>query len=98
MIRHIVLFKLKDGLTREDPRVHAAASALAELGPTLAPVLHWETHWCFGNRPVSNDFALVCDVADEDALAAYQNDPDHQKVAAELREVFLVSAADFVKE
>jgi len=77
MIRHIVLFKLKDGLTREDPRVQAASRALAELGPTLAPVLRWETHWCFGTRPVSNDFALICDLADEAALAAYQRDPIH---------------------
>lgn len=96
MIRHIVLFKLKDGLTREDPRVQAATSALAALGPTLAPVLHWETHWCFGSRPVSNDFALICDVADEAGLEAYQSDPEHQKVAADLREVFIFSAADFV--
>jgi len=62
MIRHIVLFKLKDGLTREDPRVQAVSSALTELGPTLAAVLHWETRWCFGSRPVSNDFALICDI------------------------------------
>jgi len=96
MIRHIVLFKLKDGLTREDPRVQAASRALAELGPTLAPVLRWETHWCFGTRPVSNDFALICDLADEAALAAYQSDPEHQKVVALLREVYAFSAADFV--
>jgi len=96
MIRHIVLFKLKDGLTREDPRVQAASHALAELGPTLAPVLRWETHWCFGTRPVSNDFALICDLADEAALAAYQSDPEHQKVVALLQEVYVFSAADFV--
>ena len=96
MIRHIVLFKLNDGLTREDPRVQAASSALTALGPTLPAVLHWETHWCFGSRPVSHDFALICDVADEDGLAAYQADPEHQKVAADLREVFTLSVGDFV--
>lgn len=96
MIRHIVLFKLKDGLTREDPRVQAVSSALAALGPTLRPVLNWETHWCFGSRPVSHDFALVCDVADEAGLEAYQTDPAHQKVAAELREMYTLSVGDFV--
>jgi hypothetical protein len=96
MIRHIVLFKLKDGLTRDDPRVQAVSSALTTLGPTLAPVLSWETHWCFGSRPVSHDFALVCDVADEAGLAAYQNDAEHQKVSAELREVFTLAVGDFV--
>jgi hypothetical protein len=96
VIRHIVLFKLKEGLTRDDPRVQASSSALTALGPTLAPVLSWETHWCFGSRPVSHDFALICDVADEAGLAAYQTDPEHQKVAADLREVFTLSVGDFV--
>jgi hypothetical protein len=96
MIRHIVLFKLKDGLTREDPRVTAASEALAALGPTLPPVLAWETHWCFGSRPVSHDFILVCDVADEAGLKAYLTDPEHQKVAAALNEVYTLSVADFV--
>jgi hypothetical protein len=95
MIRHIVLFKLKDGLTRDDPRVTAASSALTALGPTLPPVLSWETHWCFGSRPVSHDFALICDVADEAGLAAYLTDPEHQKVAAALGEVFTLSVGDF---
>jgi len=96
MIRHIVLMKLKDGLTRDDPRVRAASSALTALGPTLAPVLHWETHWCFGSRPVSHDFALICDVADEAGLAAYLTDPEHRKVADELGEVYTLSVGDYV--
>jgi len=96
MIRHIVLFKLKDGLTREDPRVTAASDALAALGPSLAPVLSWETHGCLGARPVSHDFALICDVADEAGLRAYLTDPEHQKVAAALYEVYTVSVGDFV--
>ena len=96
MIRHIVLFKLKDGLTREDPRVVAVSAALDALGPTLPPVLAWETHWCFGSRAVSHDFALVCDVADEAGLQAYLTDPEHQKVAAALNEVYTLSVGDFV--
>src|SRR5258708_34242665 len=97
MIRHIVLFKLKDDLTRDDPRVLASSSALTALGPTLPPVLAWETHWCFGSRPVSHDFALVCDVADEAGLQAYLTDPAHRKVAEELSEVYTLSVGDFVR-
>jgi stress responsive alpha/beta barrel protein len=95
MIRHIVMFKLKDGVGRDDPGAVAAADALTALGPTLEPVRHWETHWCFGDRPVSNQFVLICDVADEAALQAYLNDPEHRKVAAELGEYFVLSVADF---
>ena len=32
MIRHLVLFKLNDGVERDDPRVVAGAKAFAELG------------------------------------------------------------------
>jgi hypothetical protein len=95
VIRHIVMMKLKDGVGRDDPGVVAAADALTALGPTLEPVRHWETHWCFGSRPVSNDFVLICDVDDEAALQAYLSDPEHRKVAAGLAEHFVLSVADF---
>jgi hypothetical protein len=74
----------------------AGDKALTALGPTLAPVLAWETHWCFGSRPVSHDFALVCDVADEAGLRAYLTDPEHRKVAEGLNEVYTLSVGDFV--
>jgi hypothetical protein len=89
------MMKLKDGLGRDDPGVVAAADALTALGPALEPVRHWETHWCFGSRPVSNDFVLICDVDDEAALQAYLTDPEHRKVAAGLAEHFVLSVADF---
>jgi hypothetical protein len=95
VIRHIVMMKLKDGIGRDDPGVVAAADALTALGPTLEPVRHWETHWCFGSRPVSHDFVLICDVDDEAALQAYLSDPEHRKVAAGLAEHFVLSVADF---
>lgn len=95
MIRHIVMFKLKDGACRDDPGAVAAADALTALGPTLEVVRHWETHWCFGSRPVSNEFVLISDFADEAGLQAYQTDPEHRKVAAQLHEYFILSAADY---
>lgn len=95
MIRHIVMFKLKDGVSRDDPSAVAAADALTALGPTLDVVRHWETHWCFGSRPVSNEFVLISDFDDEAGLQAYQADPEHRKIAASLNEYFVLSAADF---
>jgi hypothetical protein len=96
MIRHIVLFKLRDGVTADDPRVVTAFGTLAALGPTLPTVRAWETHRCFGSRPVSHDFALISQFADEADLAAYAAHPEHQKVLVLLNEVFTLAVADFV--
>jgi hypothetical protein len=96
VIRHIALFKLKQGRSREDTQAAAATETLAALGPTLPMVSSWQTSWCFGSRPVSHDFALVCDVADETGLRAYLEDPGHRKAAADMLEVFTLSVADFV--
>lgn len=95
MIRHIVMFKLKDGVAPDDPGAVAAADALTAFGPTLDVVRHWETHWCFGTRPVSNQFVLISDFDDEAGLQAYQVDPEHRKIAASLNDHFVLSAADY---
>lgn len=95
MIRHIVLFKLRDGFAAGDPKPTAAFGALAALGPTLPTVRAWETHSCFGSRPVSQDFALISEFDDEAGLSAYATHPDHQKVLALLTEVATLAVADF---
>lgn len=95
MIRHIVMFKLLDGFTREHPEVVATRRALADLGPTLPIVRAWEVRECFGERPVSHDFVLISEFDDADDLAAYAVDPDHQKVVARLDQIATPAVADF---
>jgi len=96
MIRHIVLFKLNSGLTRDDPQVAATFQALTELGPTLPIVRAWEVRECFGTRPVSHEFALISEFDDEADLAAYGVDPDHRKVMAQLDQIITPAVADFL--
>ena len=95
MIRHIVMFKLLDGFTRDDPQVVATRQALADLGPTLPIVRAWEVRECFGEWPVSHDFVLISEFDDEGDLAEYAVDPDHQKVIARLDQIAAPAVADF---
>lgn len=95
MIRHTVLFKLNEGFTREDEQVLAATEALTAYGAANPLVQSWETHWCFGERPVSHDFLLVCETADEAGLRAYLDDPQHREVAARLGRLFTLAVADY---
>jgi Stress responsive A/B Barrel Domain len=96
MIRHIVLFKLREGLSRADAQVVATREALADLGPTLPMVRAWEVRQCFGDKPASHDFILISEFDDEADLAQYAVDPDHQVVVAKLDSITAGKAtADF---
>ena len=84
MIRHIVLFKLREGLSREDAEVVATREALTNLGPALPMVRAWEVRPCFGDKPTSHDFILISEFDNEADLAQYAVDPDHKAVIAKL--------------
>jgi hypothetical protein len=78
--------------------VVAASEALAALGAVLsepARAVSWETHQGVGKRPISAHLVLVADFPDEAALEAYQTDPQHRLVAAQLREVFDLVSGDY---
>ncbi|WP_405583786.1 Dabb family protein [Streptomyces sp. NBC_01190] len=82
MIRHLVLFKLNDGVRREEPRVVAGAAGFAELGSVVPEVVSWECGWNLSDRPIAYDFAINSSVADTDALRRYLEHPAHQAAVA----------------
>lgn len=86
MIRHLVLFKLNEGVGRDEPRVVAGAEAFAALGPVIPELKSWQCGWNITARDIAYDYALVGDVEDADALARYLAHPDHQAAAARWRE------------
>ncbi|MER7725085.1 Dabb family protein [Streptomyces sp. NPDC096323] len=95
MIRHLVLFKLNDGVERDDPRVVAGAEAFRALGDEVPGLEFWECAWNITDRPIAYDFAINSAVADEAALKSYIEHPAHQAAAARWREFATWVIADY---
>ena len=72
MIRHIVLFNVKEGEDK-DQVTAIAASVLEPLCGKIPGLLHAEVERCFNGV----DLALYTELEDEAALALYANHPLH---------------------
>ena len=95
MIHHLVLIRLKEGITREDPRVQSALADLIALRGKIDGIVRWEHGWDFVRRPISYDFALIAGFETRAAFDAYGPHPDHQAAAAKLRELVDWVLCDF---
>ncbi|GGV39947.1 Dabb family protein [Streptomyces spectabilis] len=95
MIRHLVLFKLNDGVERDDPRVVAGVKAFEELGGLIPELTFWECAWNISERPIAYDYAINSAVADTDALKRYLEHPAHQAGVALWREFATWVIADY---
>ncbi|WP_030677179.1 Dabb family protein [Streptomyces sp. NRRL B-1347] len=95
MIRHLVLFKLNDGVERDDPRVAAGVKAFEELGGLIPELTFWECAWNISERPIAYDYAINSAVADTDALKGYLEHPAHQAGVALWREFATWVVADY---
>ena len=84
MVKHIVLFKLKEQKNRE-----AALNALNGMKGKIEGLIDLEAGADFLGSERSFDIALICTLKDRAALDFYQAHPVHQpvkKLMAELRE------------
>ncbi|MFJ9408850.1 Dabb family protein [Streptomyces sp. NPDC101393] len=95
MIRHLVLFKLNEGVSRDEDRVQAGARAFAELESQIPELTFWECAWNITDRPIAHDFAINSAVADADALKRYIEHPAHQAAAKQWREFATWVIADY---
>ncbi|RPE42583.1 stress responsive alpha/beta barrel protein [Streptomyces sp. Ag109_O5-1] len=95
MIRHLVLFKLGEGVERDDPRAVAGAEAFFSLGDQIEELRFWECGWNTTDRPIAYDFAINSAVEDRDALKRYLEHPAHQAAAAQWREFATWVIADY---
>jgi hypothetical protein len=87
VIRHLVLFKLNEGVDRDgDERVAAGAKAFQELGSLAPDVREWQCGWNITARDIAYDFAISSVVPDRDALNTYLAHPAHQAAVAQWRE------------
>ncbi|BFV58313.1 Dabb family protein [Kitasatospora sp. CMC57] len=86
MIRHLALFRLNDGVTKDDPRALAGAKAFEELGGLIPELREWDCGWNTTERDIAYDYAINSKVEDREALAAYIGHPAHQAAAGQWRE------------
>jgi hypothetical protein len=86
MYVHLVLIKLKPGVTRADPRIAPWEALLAELPKQVGGIVRWESGWNVTDRPVAYDFGINSGFATRADLDAYGPHPAHQAVVAKLRE------------
>ena len=95
MIRHLVLFKLNEGVSRDDPRVVEGVRAFSELGSQISELASWECGWNISDRPVAYDYAINSSAADEAALKGYLEHPAHQAAVAPWAEFSTWVIADY---
>ncbi|MGN0665579.1 MAG: Dabb family protein [Huintestinicola sp.] len=84
MVKHIVMFKLKETEGRS-PRENAViAKEMADKLPGLVPSIRkMEAVINSEEAPESNfELALICDFDDMAGLDEYQNHPEHKKFGA----------------
>ncbi|MET8676624.1 Dabb family protein [Streptomyces sp. NPDC004647] len=87
MIRHVVLFKLKPGITWDDPRVLEAERVAEKVGSEVPELHEWRVGRNISTRPIAYDFLAMGLVEDEAALERYLVNEFHQSAIKLWREV-----------
>lgn len=82
MLRHVVLFKWKAGVTESEKE--AVEEGLGSLPDAIAGIESYEFGADAGVAPDNFDYALVADFESQEGFEAYQSHPRHVQV---LREV-----------
>ncbi|MEU2267209.1 Dabb family protein [Streptomyces olindensis] len=95
MIRHLVLFKLHEGVERDDPRVLKGVEAFRALDGTIPEIRFWELGRNVSDRPIAHDFAINSAFDDAEALRRYVEHPAHQAGVAQWREFSTWVIADY---
>ena len=84
MIRHIVLFRLKD---KSPENLKATAELFYSLRGQVPGLISVETGVDFYRTERSYDIALVCTFTDRAALEAYQTHPAHVPIRKHMHEI-----------
>ncbi|GAA2317092.1 Dabb family protein [Streptomyces kunmingensis] len=87
MIRHIVLFKFRPGISWDDPRAQEAELIAAKVGGEVPELHEWSAGRNISGRAIAYDFAVIGLLDDEDALERYLVHPFHQEAIRLWREI-----------
>ena len=81
-IRHVVLFRLNDGVSPDHPDVQAAAAASTALSATVPGGADWRLGRDLSGRQVAAHFGGVGDFESAESLAAFLTHPEHLVAAS----------------
>jgi hypothetical protein len=95
VIRHLVLFKLNDGVSKDDPRAQAAAAGFDGLDQQIPELLELQHGFNISPREIAYDFAINTLFADQAALKVYAEHPAHVAVATQWQAIATLVVADF---
>lgn len=85
MILHVVCFRWRAGV--DAAAVSALVRQLEELPRSIPGLVRYRFGPDLGRPAATGDFAIVAEVRDEEALAAYLDHPAHQAVRGVLGEM-----------
>jgi hypothetical protein len=91
VIRHVSVLTFADGVT--DKQVQAVADALATLPPRLPVLKAYSFGPDLGINEGNASFVVVADFETLEGYLAYRDDPEHQRILAELIRPILASRA-----
>ena len=86
MIRHIVMFRLKDEPEKQE-NIQNLKEAIEKLEDSIPEAKSIEVGLNINEKPSAYDLVLVSDFEDEDALERYRVHPEHQKVVEFIKKV-----------
>ena len=96
MLRHVVLFRRKPGLERDEVLERSLFARMRGLGSQIAAIQSWRVAANELQRPpMTWDLILESEVVDAAALDAYLLHPQHQALVQDLRTYYEWAAVDY---
>lgn len=95
-MRHLVLFKLKPGISRTDSRVVEGINSMKELKSKIKEIKVLECGPNFSERPIAVDIGLYTLFASKEDLEIYLKHPAHQELVKNWKELADWTIADFM--
>ncbi|GAA4967367.1 hypothetical protein GCM10023238_39080 [Streptomyces heliomycini] len=81
MIRHLVLFRLNEGVERATTEGRGGRGGLRSLGGRIPEIRFWECAWNISDRPSPTTSPINSAFEDADALRRYVEHPEHRRVS-----------------
>ncbi len=94
-VTHLVLFKLKPGITKTDQRYKTAVEALETLPQKISFISDWRAGENFSTRPIAFDYGVCLILESKADLQNYLVHPAHVQAANLWKEIADWNLVDF---